>query len=315
MPPPLAVRCTHGSSPSAARLFVRLLCASSSPIGSSGNSSSSSTSILDVLLPPRTRAFHLARDIRGRARNPRVRNDGTGGISHVPYGTARRHFSATAPWRKTQVVYNPQKDEDGNDMILEITPRAANKLSQIMVKDKNPNLALRISVESGGCHGFQYLMSLTTLPPSLPCTPDSTASAHPPPETSSTPPAPANQEDGQKITAEVAPSTTTSAAPSAPSISEDDTVFAFVKDDLPPSSSDPHSAPPSSSSPSSSSGPSLDLTGVATPKIILDSPSLELLKGSKVDYTMELIGSQFKIVDNPLATSSCGCGTSFDIKI
>ena len=46
----------------------------------------------------------------------------------------------------------------------------------------------------------------------------------------------------------------------------------------------------------------------------MDQPSLELLKGSKVDYTMELIGSQFKISDNPLATSSCGCGTSFDIK-
>jgi Fe-S cluster assembly iron-binding protein IscA len=28
-----------------------------------------------------------------------------------------------------------------------------------------------------------------------------------------------------------------------------------------------------------------------------------------------LIGSQFKITDNPLATSSCGCGTSFDIKM
>lgn len=52
----------------------------------------------------------------------------------------------------------------------------------------------------------------------------------------------------------------------------------------------------------------------ATPKIVLDAPSLQLLKGSKVDYTMELIGSQFRIVDNPLATSSCGCGTSFDIK-
>ena len=46
----------------------------------------------------------------------------------------------------------------------------------------------------------------------------------------------------------------------------------------------------------------------------MDEPSLELLKGSKVDYTMELIGSQFKIVGNPAATSSCGCGTSFDIK-
>lgn len=49
-------------------------------------------------------------------------------------------------------------------------------------------------------------------------------------------------------------------------------------------------------------------------KIVMDEPSLELLKGSQVDYTSELIGSQFKIVGNPAATSSCGCGTSFDIK-
>lgn len=51
-----------------------------------------------------------------------------------------------------------------------------------------------------------------------------------------------------------------------------------------------------------------------TARVVMDEPSLDLLKGSKVDYTMELIGSQFKISDNPLATSSCGCGTSFDIK-
>ncbi|KAI8962761.1 hypothetical protein F5Y11DRAFT_176726 [Daldinia sp. FL1419] len=318
MPPPLAVRCTHGSTPSAAKLFVRLLCASSAPISSGG--SSSNTSILDVLLPPRTRAFHLTRDISSRARSTRARH-GRNIMAHAPYATARRDFSATAPWRKTQVVYNPQKDEDGNDMLLEITPRAANKLSQIMVRDKNPNLALRISVESGGCHGFQYLMSLTSLPPSLPSTPNPTTPSHPPPETSSTPPAPAGQE-AQHTTAELAPSTTTTAAPSAPSIGEDDTIFAFVKDDPPASESD--SAPPSASAsePSSSSEPSPSvgaeakhLTSTATPKIILDSPSLELLKGSKVDYTMELIGSQFKIVDNPLATSSCGCGTSFDIKL
>lgn len=50
-------------------------------------------------------------------------------------------------------------------------------------------------------------------------------------------------------------------------------------------------------------------------KVVMDGPSLELLKGSKIDFTMELIGSQFRIVDNPLATSSCGCGSSFDIKV
>ena len=50
-------------------------------------------------------------------------------------------------------------------------------------------------------------------------------------------------------------------------------------------------------------------------RVVMDEPSLELLKGSKVDYTMELIGSQFKIVGNPAASSSCGCGTSFDIKV
>jgi len=50
------------------------------------------------------------------------------------------------------------------------------------------------------------------------------------------------------------------------------------------------------------------------PKVVMDEASLDLLNGSKVDYTMELIGSQFKI-DNPRASSSCGCGTSFDVKM
>lgn len=49
--------------------------------------------------------------------------------------------------------------------------------------------------------------------------------------------------------------------------------------------------------------------------MVMDGVSLELLKGSKIDYTMALIGSQFKVVESPLATSSCGCGTSFDIKV
>jgi len=49
-------------------------------------------------------------------------------------------------------------------------------------------------------------------------------------------------------------------------------------------------------------------------EVVMDSASLELLKGSTIDFTQELIGSQFKVVGNPRATSSCGCGTSFDIE-
>src|SRR4051794_26760684 len=116
-----------------------------------------------------------------------------------------------------------------------------------MNKDANPHLALRIQVESGGCHGFQYIMKLVTLPPSLPAL-ETLAS---------------NDADDKPDAA----------------IREDDTIFTYTADE--------------------SSSPADDLTA---PKIILDAPSLELLKGSKVDFTMELIGSQFKIVDNPLAT-------------
>tara|TARA_B100000029_G_scaffold19992_2_gene20289 strand:+ start:2448 stop:2765 length:318 start_codon:yes stop_codon:yes gene_type:complete len=44
--------------------------------------------------------------------------------------------------------------------------------------------------------------------------------------------------------------------------------------------------------------------------IVVDKSSLEMLKGSQVDFTNELIGSSFKI-SNPKTKSSCGCGISF----
>ena len=44
--------------------------------------------------------------------------------------------------------------------------------------------------------------------------------------------------------------------------------------------------------------------------IIIDKSSLDMLKGSQVDFTNELIGSSFKI-SNPKTKSSCGCGISF----
>jgi iron-sulfur cluster assembly accessory protein len=112
-----------------------------------------------------------------------------------------------------------------------------------MKKENNPELCLRVQVESGGCHGFQYLMRL------------------------------ASTEELDK---------------------EEDTLFAV-------------GATPGNTE-------QIEAFGAGLPKVAMDRATLDLLEGSKVDYTMELIGSQFKIVDNPRATSSCGCGTSFDLK-
>ena len=44
--------------------------------------------------------------------------------------------------------------------------------------------------------------------------------------------------------------------------------------------------------------------------IVVDKSSLEMLKGSQVDFSHELIGESFKI-SNPKTKSSCGCGVSF----
>ena len=47
-------------------------------------------------------------------------------------------------------------------------------------------------------------------------------------------------------------------------------------------------------------------------RILIDPVSLDFLKGSEIDFTDDLIGQSFR-VNNPNATSSCGCGTSFSV--
>ena len=43
---------------------------------------------------------------------------------------------------------------------------------------------------------------------------------------------------------------------------------------------------------------------------LIDKASLEIISGSTVDFKKEMIGESFTI-NNPKATSSCGCGLSF----
>lgn len=122
-------------------------------------------------------------------------------------------------------IHNKKYTDDGKLLTIDISERAVAKLKSIAEEEKNPDLALRIAVESGGCHGFQYNLHLSNL--------------------------------AEKT--------------------EDDCIF--EKDGA---------------------------------HVMIDDASLSILRESVVDYTTELIGSMFKVVDSPYMASSCGCGSSFD---
>ncbi|KAG5734519.1 hypothetical protein E4T56_gene4327 [Termitomyces sp. T112] len=112
---------------------------------------------------------------------------------------------------------------------LVITDRAAERLRSIAAQQGNSDIALRIAVESGGCHGYQYKLELATE-----CSPDD---------------------------------------------------YHFIHPTLQPSN------------------------------VVVDAVSLSLLNGSTLDYATELIGSSFRVEDNPRAKGSgCGCGVSWELK-
>ncbi|ETV76001.1 hypothetical protein H257_09952 [Aphanomyces astaci] len=48
--------------------------------------------------------------------------------------------------------------------------------------------------------------------------------------------------------------------------------------------------------------------------VVVDPTSMDLLKGSTVDFAQELIRSSFTVINNPNAVSGCGCGSSFEMK-
>ncbi|KAI0258251.1 hypothetical protein BC834DRAFT_796490, partial [Gloeopeniophorella convolvens] len=112
---------------------------------------------------------------------------------------------------------------------LGLTERAAEQLRKVSLRSERADAALRVAVESGGCHGYQYKMELTH---------------------------------------ERAP--------------ED---YEFE-----------HPAVPQA-------------------RLVIDAVSLGLLRGSTIDFATELIGSSFRVTDNPQAAGpGCGCGVSWEPK-
>ena len=48
-------------------------------------------------------------------------------------------------------------------------------------------------------------------------------------------------------------------------------------------------------------------------QIVSDTKSLLYLEGMVINYSRDLVGGGFKFT-NPIATGTCGCGTSFSVK-
>ena len=47
-------------------------------------------------------------------------------------------------------------------------------------------------------------------------------------------------------------------------------------------------------------------------KAVIDNSSLDIISGSTIDFKKEMIGESF-VINNPKASSSCGCGLSFSV--
>ena len=49
-----------------------------------------------------------------------------------------------------------------------------------------------------------------------------------------------------------------------------------------------------------------------TVRVLVDSMSMQYLQGADIDYQESLQGASF-VINNPQATTTCGCGSSFSV--
>ena len=56
----------------------------------------------------------------------------------------------------------------------------------------------------------------------------------------------------------------------------------------------------------------IDNKDIVFGKAVIDKTSLDIISGSTIDFKKEMIGESF-VIDNPKASSSCGCGLSFSV--
>ncbi|EIW53949.1 uncharacterized protein TRAVEDRAFT_60534 [Trametes versicolor FP-101664 SS1] len=180
------------------------------------------------------------------ARPPSYRAGHAPRRTFVSTSSARAVHAQQPPAHRAELVSYPSPsslqqedaDEDEPDVefippeeaALELTDRAAERLRDVAQREGNTAAALRIAVESGGCHGYQYKIDL------------------------------------------------------AKSKELDDYHFSHPR--------------------------------IKPSNVYVDAVSMTLLKGSTIDFATELIGSSFRVVDNPQAKGNgCGCGVSWELNL
>ncbi|KAL4081003.1 hypothetical protein J3A83DRAFT_4084948 [Scleroderma citrinum] len=111
------------------------------------------------MLPCRALSYTLARRPKSRI----TRRCSRPLSSRTPSIPQSRAIVLTSPTSKELEMGEVEVDLLPKDQVqLCITDRAAEQLRTISTRERNSDAALRISVESGGCHGYQYKMALAS---------------------------------------------------------------------------------------------------------------------------------------------------------